>query len=72
MTSITLDDALASQIREATDGVELRDKSGAVVAYISPTFAAEGIEAAARLKGSEGPWYSTQEVLNHLQSLDNA
>jgi hypothetical protein len=70
MTQIILTDDQVSALKTAAGTVEVRDRQGALLGYLSrPASDAEIAEASRRLK-SEGPWYTTQQVLDHLDSLD--
>jgi hypothetical protein len=70
MIQIILSDEQARAVQDAAEGVELRDERGKLVGYISrPPSNAEISAAKQRLK-SDGPWYTTQQVLDHLQSLE--
>jgi hypothetical protein len=45
---------------------------GSIAGYLSdrPVFTAEEIAAAERAAESPGPWYTTQQVLDHLRTFD--
>lgn len=71
MVQIILTDDQSSALRFATGAVEVRDRQGTLVGYLSrPPSEAEVAIAAGRL-ASDGPWLSTQEVLDHLDSLES-
>jgi hypothetical protein len=79
MTRITLDQDLARRLHELIEPVELCDPSGKVLGMFSPQFdmsewepvtpeaTEEELDRRAR---SPGPWYTTEEVLEHLKNLD--
>jgi hypothetical protein len=79
MTRITVPDELAHQIARATDEILLCDPAGNVVARVPPpvsdeeelrsAFTPEEIAEAEKRLQSEGPWYTTEEVLAHLRSV---
>ncbi len=69
MAHIILTDDQVRAVQIATGTVEVRDQRGALLGYLSrPPSDAEIAEARRRLR-SEGPWYTTQQVLDHLDSL---
>jgi hypothetical protein len=70
MTSITLNSDQLRQWQTAHDGVELVDQSGNVLGYVAKSVSADALAAAVERSKSEGPWHTTEEVLNHLNSLD--
>jgi hypothetical protein len=70
MTQIILSDDQANAVQAATDTVEIRDRRGNLLGYVSlPPSEAEIAEARGRLH-SAGPWYTTEQVLDHLKSLE--
>jgi hypothetical protein len=70
MTQIILTDDQVSALQFAAGTVEVRDGRGALLGYIArPPSDAEIAEATRRL-ASDGPWYTTQQVLDHLDSLE--
>jgi hypothetical protein len=70
MTQIVLNEDQANAIKAATGVVELRDGDGRLLAYIPRPFTSERIADAKRRAEFDGPWYTTEQVLNHLASLD--
>jgi hypothetical protein len=70
MKHITLTDEQARVLAAAQGEVELRDASGEVVAHATCGFTKEDIEEALRLRDSDDPYYTTDQVLAHLQSLE--
>ena len=70
MTHIILTEEQASVLRIATGMVSTRSARGFVRGHLSrPPGNAEIAEANRRLK-SDGPWYTTREVFEHLDSLE--
>lgn len=70
MTQIILNDDQVKAAHEAKDGVELRDKQGRLVGYMSRSPTDDEIAEARRRLRSDGPWHTTKEVLDHLDSLE--
>lgn len=70
MIQIILNDEQARAVANAADSIELRDKRGKLVGYVSPPLKDTVIAEANRRLHSSGPWYTTQQVLEHLQSLE--
>jgi hypothetical protein len=50
--------------------IEVRDRNGNHLGYVTRSFTPEEIEEAKRGLASSGPWYTTQQVLDHLRSLE--
>ena len=70
MMQIVLSDDQAKAVQAATGVVEVRDRQGNLLGYVSPPPSdAEIAEASRRLK-SDGPWYTTEQVMGHLKSLE--
>lgn len=70
MTSITVDDQQARVIAESGGMIEVRDRQGRCLGYISHGFTAEEIAEAQRRRDSNEPRYTTRQVLDHLASLE--
>ena len=69
MTQIILDDEQAEATRTAAGAVEFCNRRGELLGYFSrPPSTAETAEARLRLN-SDGPWRTTQQVIEHLDSL---
>jgi hypothetical protein len=68
MAQIVISDDQLAVIQAATDAVAIRDKSGNLVGYVSPMLAGERMAKIRERLKSDGPWYTTKEVLDHLQS----
>jgi hypothetical protein len=70
MIKIVLNDEQAKAVEDSSGAVELRDTRGRLVGYVARSSSAEDIAAAKARLSSTGPWYSTAQVLSHLQSLE--
>lgn len=69
MTIIVIDPQQAKIISEAEDQVEIRDADGQHVGYVARGFTPNEVAEARRRLDSEGPWYTTQQVVEHIRSL---
>jgi hypothetical protein len=69
MTQIILNDDQVRTLREATDTVQVCDKSGIPIGYLARSTKAtpEEIAEARRRLSSDGPWRTTAEVLDRLR-----
>ena len=79
MTRIVLTPEQAAVISSATEPVRIYFADGSIAGWLSSTihlppkmatFTPEEVASAERESESPGPWYTTQEVLDHLRSLD--
>jgi len=70
VSHIVVDDNQAKIISEATENVEVRDRSGKHLGYVAFGFTAEDIAVAKRRSASDEATYTTGQVLDHLQSLE--
>ena len=70
MPHIIVDDEQARIISETGDAVEIRDQSGRHLGYVAHGFTDEDIAIAKQRMESDEPRYSTQQVLDHIQSLE--
>jgi hypothetical protein len=70
MIRIVLSDEQAKAVEDSSGAVELRDSRGRLVGYVARTSSPEDIAAAKGRLSSSGPWYTTAQVLGHLQSLE--
>ena len=70
MPHIIVDDAQAKIISEAAESIEIRDRSGKHLGYVACGFDAEDVAIARRRMVSKEPRYTTQQVLEHIQSLE--
>ncbi len=71
MSQIIVDDEQAKLIAQSKEPVQVRDRSGRVLGYVSHGFTEEDIAEARRLAESSEPRYTTKEVLDYLRSLDH-
>lgn len=71
MPHIVVDDEQARLILESGERIEIRDRSGKHLGYVSQGFTEEDIAIAKQRMASDEPRYTTKQVLDHLQSLDS-
>lgn len=72
MTRLVLSDEQAQALSLSEETVELVDEQGNHLGYVATGFSREEIAQAERRAGSAGPWYTTEEVLKHLESMESA
>ncbi len=70
MPHIVLNDEQARIILESAESIEIRDRSGKHLGYVAHRFTDEDIAIAKERMASDEPRYTTQEVLDRIQSLD--
>lgn len=70
MTVIVLSPDQSETVAKAIGKVEVHDVQGNVLGTLTPRWTQEDLELAERRLNSNGPWRTTQEVLEHLQSLE--
>ena len=70
MAHIVVDDQQAKLIFEATESVEIRDGRGTHLGFVAHGFTDEDIAVAKQRIGSKEPRYTTQQVLDHIHSLE--
>lgn len=70
MNEIILSDDQLRVVREASGRVAILDPQGCLVGYLSRAVDPAIIAEAERRAASDGPWFTTQQVLDHLKSLD--
>ena len=70
MIRIVLDDHQAQSLRSGDSSVEVCDRAGNLLGHVARIPCDEDIEEAQRRLESDGPWYSTQQVLDHLNALE--
>jgi hypothetical protein len=70
MNHIVVDDQQARLISEATESVEIRDPRGRHLGYVADGFSEEDITIAKARLATDEPRHTTQEVLDHLLSLE--
>jgi hypothetical protein len=68
---MVVDDQQAELIAEATEFLEIRDPRGKHLGYVAHGFADEDIAIARQRLASDAPRYPTQQVLDHLRSLES-
>jgi hypothetical protein len=78
MTTIPLDDKTVAALSKEKELVAMTDAAGVVIGFFAPI----GIEHAPQYaaagahfypdkdKPRNGPWYTTEEVISHLKSLE--
>lgn len=82
MSQITLTFEQAGVLSQGNYPIAIRHPDGTTVAYLTrtgnlysgagPEFTLAEIAAAEKALQSNGPWYSTQEVLDHLRTLESS
>jgi hypothetical protein len=80
MTQLVLTPEQANLVSQTKGKLPVYLPDGSVAGYLSrlapgadrPVFTPEEIAAAQKAADSPGPWYTTQEVLEHLRTLDDA
>lgn len=72
MVQLIVDDDQARLIRESAEPVEIVDRTGNRIGILNwgHEWTPEELAEAERRARSDGPWHTTQEVLDHLKSLD--
>jgi len=70
MQHIVVNDEQARIIGESSDQIEIRDGNGRLLGYVAHGVTDEDIAIAKQRLDSDEPRYTTREVLEHLQSLE--
>ena len=70
MQPIVVDDQQAKLITETKETLEIRDPQGRHIGYLAHLYTDEDIAIARQRLASGEPRYTTQEVLDHLRSLE--
>jgi len=70
MIRIVLDDNQAQSFRSSDGSVEFCDREGNFLGHLSRKPSDEDVQEASLRLESDGPWHSTQQVLDHLSSLE--
>ncbi len=79
MLEILVDAEQAKLIAETETAVPVLDPNGKLIGHVvrvpkdkesPPPLTKEQIAEAEKRLGSEGPWYTTEQVMNHLHSLE--
>jgi hypothetical protein len=68
--SLTVNDEQAKFIIESGYNVQICDRHGKHLGFLTRGFNEEDIDVAKSRMNSDGPWYTTNEVLAHLKSLE--
>ena len=66
MISIVVDDDQARAIADCAEFVEIRNREGRILGYVTHGFTADEVAVAQQRHRSEQPRFTTQEVLSHL------
>lgn len=66
MVRITVNAETAEAIRTSEELVSLYDGAGECLGYVMPPLSDEQHAAIKRRLSSDGPWYTTPEVIDHL------
>lgn len=70
MPHIVVNEDQARIISESSESIEIRDRSGKHLGYVAHGFNDEDIVIAKQRMASDEPRYTTQQVLDHLESLE--
>jgi hypothetical protein len=70
MPAIMLTKDQLAILGESDGNAILTDEYGNHVGYVSPPLSQAELEELHRRADSDGPWYTTAEVLEHLKSLE--
>lgn len=71
MARIVLDEKQAAVLASAREAVEVCDAAGNVLGYVELVFSSEDIAEAKRRAAMPGKWHTSEQVLEHLRSLDS-
>jgi hypothetical protein len=71
MSVIVLDERQARALSDAKGRVEVRDTSGRHLGFITPGVTKEDVAIVLARRSTELPVYTTQQVLEHLLSLES-
>lgn len=80
MTKVIVDDVLRNKLRNFSEPLELCDESGQTLAHVTPEVDLSQYEPweppiseeELRRREQSDKWYTTEEVLAHLKSLENS
>ena len=70
MLHIVVDDERARIISQSPESIEVRDRTGRHLGYVTGGFTDEDVAIARQRMASDEPRYTTEQVLEHLQSLE--
>jgi hypothetical protein len=71
-TYIVVDDQQASVLSGCDGPVQVRDRAGKHLGYVTRSYTPEEIAEAQRRLLSDSPRYTTEQVLAHLRSLERS
>lgn len=66
---IIVDDEQAKLIRQHSENIEIRDRSGKRLGFVAHGFSEDDFAIALQRLNSDEPRYTTQQVLSHIESL---
>jgi hypothetical protein len=69
MTRIILSDEQTKVVAAALEPVPVCDSRGYVLGYLNPVWTKEDVVEAKKTLAADEPWYTTEQVLEHLRSL---
>lgn len=72
MSKIVLTNDQLQVLHQATGPVPICHPEGTVVGTVDPDLTPEFIAEMKRRAASDGPWYTSEQVSGHLQSLQEA
>ena len=70
MIRIVVDDEQAKAIAQSTDVVEIRNREGRILGYVTHGFTADDVAVAQKRLRSEQPRFTTQQVLSRLRTAE--
>ncbi len=70
MVHIVVDDKQAQIISASAESIEIRDRNGKHLGYVAHGFTGEDIAVAKLRMQSDEPRFSMEQVLDHIQSLE--
>jgi hypothetical protein len=71
MVRVNVDRETALAIRSTNEVVQIFDDRGECLGYMMPPLSKEERAIVRERLESDGPWYTTEEVLAHLQTLES-
>ena len=70
MTNIVLNDEQAKVITSTLKPVQVQDAKGNTLGVIQPAWTEDDIAEAKRILASKEPWFTTEQLLAYLRSLE--
>lgn len=70
MIRLILNDDQSKAVENAASTMEIRDATGRLLGYLQPSPSDARIAAAKERAKSDGPWRTTDQVIDRLQSLE--